>query len=149
MFTRTNGTGVTRIEPPGVKAAVDAGIPSGIDDRGRLLDGYRQYLLMIANGVIGPELQAKLGASDLVQDTFVEAQRHLAGFRGKTEAELRAWLRKILQCRLAYLRRTHLATEMRGARSRSRPCWRDRTETAAMAWQAGRRRRAITRRGPS
>jgi RNA polymerase sigma-70 factor (ECF subfamily) len=116
MFTRTTGTGVTRIEPPGVKAVVDAGIPSGIDDPGRLLDGYRQYLLMIANGVIGPELQAKLGASDLVQDTFVEAQRHLAGFRGKTEAELRAWLRKILQCRLAYLRRTHLATEMRAAR---------------------------------
>ncbi len=43
-------------------------------------------------------------------------QRHLAAFRGKTEAELRAWLRRILECRLANLRRAHLATEMRAAR---------------------------------
>ena len=66
-----------------------------------MLDGCRQYLLMIANEVIGPELQAKLGASDLVQETFVEAHRHLAAFRGKTEGELRAWLRRILECRLS------------------------------------------------
>jgi RNA polymerase sigma-70 factor, ECF subfamily len=48
-----------------------------------------------------------------VQDTFVEAQRHLAGFRGSSTAELRAWLRKILECRLANLRRGYLATEKR------------------------------------
>jgi RNA polymerase sigma-70 factor (ECF subfamily) len=83
------------------------------DDHGRMLDGYRQYLLMIANEVIGPELQAKLDASDLVQDTFLEAQKHLAIFRGKTRFELRAWLRKILECRLANIRRTYLVTEMR------------------------------------
>ena len=70
---------------------------------------------MIANEVIGPELQAKVGASDLVQDTFLEAQRHLAIFRGKTEGEMRAWLRKILECRLANVRRSYLVTEMRAA----------------------------------
>jgi len=82
-------------------------------DAGRLLDGCRQYLLIIANEVIGPELRAKLGASDLVQDTFLEAQRHLAIFRGKTKAETRAWLRKILECRAANIRRSFLATEKR------------------------------------
>jgi RNA polymerase sigma-70 factor (ECF subfamily) len=86
------------------------------DDAGRLLDGFRQYLLIIANDVIGPELQAKLGASDVVQDTFLEAQRHLAVFRGKTSAETRAWLRKILECRVANIRRFYLATEKRAAR---------------------------------
>src|ERR1700678_474199 len=75
------------------------------DDPGQMLNGCRQYLLMIANEVIGPDLQAKLGASDLVQDTFVEAQRHLGVFRGKTDVEMRAWLRKILECRLANIRR--------------------------------------------
>jgi RNA polymerase sigma-70 factor, ECF subfamily len=84
-------------------------------DAGRLLEGCRQYLLMIANEVIGPELRAKFGASDLVQDTFLEAQRHLDVFRGQTKGELRAWLRRILECRLANIRRSYLATEKRAA----------------------------------
>jgi RNA polymerase sigma-70 factor, ECF subfamily len=85
------------------------------DDPGRMLERRRQYLLMIANEVIGPELQAKLGPSDLVQDTFLEAQRHLAIFRGKTDVELRAWLRKILECRLSNIRRSYLVREKRAA----------------------------------
>ena len=60
------------------------------EDPGRMLEGCRQYLLMIANDVIRPELRAKLGASDLVQDTFLEAQRHIRIFRGKSRAEIRA-----------------------------------------------------------
>jgi RNA polymerase sigma-70 factor, ECF subfamily len=85
------------------------------DDPAGMLAGCRQYLLMIANEVIGPELRAKLGASDLVQDTFLEAQRHLAIYRGTSNAEMRAWLRRILECRLANIRRSYLATEMRAA----------------------------------
>jgi RNA polymerase sigma-70 factor, ECF subfamily len=102
----------TSIERNGLISNVDeAGFAA--EDAGRLLDGCRQYLLMIANEVIGPEIQAKLGASDLVQDTFLEAQRHLDIFRGKTKAETCAWLRKILECRLANIRRSYLATEKR------------------------------------
>ena len=80
-----------------------------------MLERCRQYLLMIANEVIGPELRAKLGPSDLVQDTFLEAQRHLAVFRGKTDVELCAWLRKILECRLSNIRRAYLVREKRAA----------------------------------
>jgi RNA polymerase sigma-70 factor (ECF subfamily) len=102
-----------RDAPIVVSSASGLGSSNANDDNGRMLDGCRQYLLMIANEVIGPELQAKLGASDLVQDTFVEAQRNLAVFRGKTDIELRAWLRKILECRLANIRRAYLVTEKR------------------------------------
>ncbi len=116
VSTNANCPDETGGEPIGVIATADTDRFSGTDDSGLLLDGCRQYLLMIANEVIGPELQAKLGASDLVQDTFVEAQRHIAGFRGRSEAELRAWLRKILECRLSNLRRSFLATEKRAAR---------------------------------
>jgi RNA polymerase sigma-70 factor, ECF subfamily len=116
VMTNTNSTSAIGREPLGLNPASDSGLSSAIDDPARMLDGCRQYLLMIANEVVGPELQAKLGASDLVQDTFVEAQRHLAGFRGRTEAELRAWLRKILECRLSNLRRSYLATEKRASR---------------------------------
>jgi RNA polymerase sigma-70 factor, ECF subfamily len=84
-------------------------------DAGQMLEGCRQYLLMIANDVLGPELQGKLGASDLVQDTFLEAQEHLAVFRGRGKPEMRAWLRRILECRLANVRRKYLVTEKRAA----------------------------------
>jgi RNA polymerase sigma-70 factor (ECF subfamily) len=80
---------------------------------GRLLERHRQYLLIIANDVIGPLLQAKVGASDLVQDTFLQAQRHLDAFRGRTGAELRAWLRTILERRLANIERSYLTAEKR------------------------------------
>jgi DNA-directed RNA polymerase specialized sigma24 family protein len=68
----------------------DGRLGPGSGDAGQLLEACRQYLLMIANDVIGPELQAKLGPSDLVQDTFLEAQRHIDAFRGQTRGELRA-----------------------------------------------------------
>ena len=100
---------------PIMLVAAAAIVPDECDDPAGMLAGCRQYLLMIANEVIGPELQAKLGASDLVQDTFLEAQRHLAIFRGTSITEMRAWLRKILECRLANIRRSYLATEMRAA----------------------------------
>ncbi len=87
--------------------------PGEDGDHGQLMEGLRQYLLMMANQVIGPELQAKVGPSDLVQDTFLEAQRHPGGFQGRSEPEIRAWLRKILECRLANLRRSYLGTEKR------------------------------------
>jgi RNA polymerase sigma-70 factor (ECF subfamily) len=95
--------------------AIPAGIarPCDFNQAGEALQGCRQYLLMVANSAVGPEIRAKFGASDLVQETFVEAQRHLGAFRGKTEREVRAWLRRILECRLSNLRRAYLATGKR------------------------------------
>jgi RNA polymerase sigma-70 factor (ECF subfamily) len=63
---------------------------------GSLLELCRPYLLLVANQQIQPDLKVKVGASDLVQETFLEAQRDFAGFRGDSEAELLAWLRQIL-----------------------------------------------------
>ncbi len=63
---------------------------------GDLLDGCRQYLLLAAGQALPTELQAKVGASDLVQETFVEAHRDFPQFRGRSQAELLAWLRQIL-----------------------------------------------------
>ncbi len=103
----------THIDQLVSKRAAGSDSPSGVEDPGGMLDGCRQYLLLIANEVIGTELQAKLGASDLVQDTLLEAHRHLGAYRGRSGAEMRAWLRKILECRLANIRRSYRATEKR------------------------------------
>jgi RNA polymerase sigma-70 factor (ECF subfamily) len=64
--------------------------------QGRLLEECRQYLLLVANAEMDSALGVKLAASDLVQDTFLEAHRDFAHFQGQTEQELLAWLRRIL-----------------------------------------------------
>lgn len=48
----------------------------GSDDAlGESLEACRAYLLLVARQEIDPALMAKAGASDLVQETFLEAQR--------------------------------------------------------------------------
>jgi RNA polymerase sigma-70 factor (ECF subfamily) len=80
---------------------------------GRLLAYFRPYLLAVANDHLEPDLQAKLGASDLVQDTFMLAQRDFGQFRGRSEEELLAWLRQILLHNLANLSRQYRQTDKR------------------------------------
>jgi RNA polymerase sigma-70 factor (ECF subfamily) len=66
------------------------------DALGQLLEACRAYLLRIANEGVAADVQAKGGASDLVQETFLEAHRDFARFHGNTEADLLAWLRCLL-----------------------------------------------------
>jgi RNA polymerase sigma-70 factor (ECF subfamily) len=80
----------------------------------RALEPYRGYLNLVAGRAIGPELAPKLGASDIVQETFLAAQQHIRGFRGRTEPEWRAWLKAILLNHLANQRRYHAADKRRG-----------------------------------
>ena len=63
---------------------------------GQLMQFSRQYLLVIASNELPGELQAKGGASDLVQETQMDAVRGFDVFRGQTAAELLGWLREIL-----------------------------------------------------
>jgi RNA polymerase sigma-70 factor (ECF subfamily) len=63
---------------------------------GQLWGLCRPYLLHIADQDLDPVLRPKVAPSDLVQQTFQEAQRDFMQFRGATERELLAWLRCIL-----------------------------------------------------
>lgn len=80
---------------------------------GELLTAYRPLLLLLARHKLHPSLQAKVGASDIVQDTFLEAQRDFGGFRGQTHAELVTWLRHILAHNVSNLARQYLDTDKR------------------------------------
>jgi RNA polymerase sigma-70 factor (ECF subfamily) len=82
-------------------------------DVGELLEGCRQYLLVIAEEELGNDLRAKAGASDLVQETFLEAQQGLDQFDGNSRDEFLAWLRQILLHRLAKLCRHYRRTQKR------------------------------------
>jgi RNA polymerase sigma-70 factor (ECF subfamily) len=58
-------------------------------------------------------LQAKLDASDLVQDTLLEAQVKFRLFHGSDEPQFVEWLRRILATKVANLVRHYCGTKMR------------------------------------
>ena len=60
------------------------------------LERFREYLHTLARLQIGPQLQSKLDASDVVQETLLKAHANIGQFRGRTEPELAAWLRQVL-----------------------------------------------------
>jgi RNA polymerase sigma-70 factor (ECF subfamily) len=76
-----------------------------MDSAGADADGgperFRAYLLLLARVRLDPMLRAKVGASDVVQQTLLEAHRDLAQFRGRSAGEQAAWLRQILARNLA------------------------------------------------
>ncbi len=72
---------------------------------GHVLEACRGYLLLIAQQELDPGLQAKGGASDLVQQTFLEAQKDFRRFQGSTPDALLAWMRRLLLNNLANFRR--------------------------------------------
>jgi RNA polymerase sigma-70 factor (ECF subfamily) len=80
---------------------------------GDLLEHYRYYLLHVARGTMDAGLQAKGGASDVVQETFLEAQRDFHLFHGRKEQELRAWLRRLLMNNAANFTRRYRGTDKR------------------------------------
>jgi len=45
---------------------------------------------------IGPQLQTKVAASDVVQDACLLAHRRFESFQGTTQRELQAWMRTVL-----------------------------------------------------
>jgi RNA polymerase sigma-70 factor (ECF subfamily) len=66
------------------------------EEIGRLLDSCRTYLLSIANQEMTSRGQPKVTASDVVQETFLEAHRDFASFAGSSVEKLRGWLRQML-----------------------------------------------------
>jgi len=71
---------------------------------GRILEACRGYLLLVAEQDLDQDLRAKGGASDLVQQTFLEAHGAFGQFRGGSEDEVLAWLRHLLRNNLTLQR---------------------------------------------
>jgi len=88
----------------------------GGEHLGRLLGLYRDYLRMLARVEIGRRLQSKVDASDLVQETMLEAHKNFPHFRGTSEPEFVAWLRQIMAAVLCGLVRRYLGTQKRDIR---------------------------------
>jgi RNA polymerase sigma-70 factor (ECF subfamily) len=88
--------------------------PSEID---AMLSKYEGYLQVLAELHLVPLLRSRVGASDILQETFIDATRGWVGFRGKSENELRAWLRTILLNNVRKAIDFHIHAEKRSVRS--------------------------------
>ena len=69
---------------------------------GSALEHFRSYLHLLAQLHLDPRLASKLDASDLVQQTMLQAHQARDQFRGRSDGERAAWLRQILARNLAH-----------------------------------------------
>ena len=83
-------------EPPEAGQLLSAARAGSREALGQALEACRDYLLLIADRELDPDLRTKGGASDLVQQTFLEAYQDFQRFTGDSPDELRAWLRRML-----------------------------------------------------
>ena len=104
------------VEAPDLGAWLNDARAGSSEAFGKLFDVCHGYLLLVARGEFDCELQAKGGASDVVQDTFLEAQRDFGAFHGTTEKELLAWLRRLLLNNLSNFSRDFRQTAKRSVR---------------------------------
>jgi RNA polymerase sigma-70 factor, ECF subfamily len=87
------------------------------DARNELFEKCRPYVSLVARAQIESWLQAKVDHSDLVQQTLLEAHRGLNNFRGTTDGEWLAWLKRIVQNNAAdFVRHYGMADKRRAAR---------------------------------
>jgi RNA polymerase sigma-70 factor (ECF subfamily) len=100
------------------------------------LERFRPYLLLLARARLDPRLQAKLDASDLVQQTLLEAHQGLAQFRGQSSGEMAAWLRQALARNLANAVRDLRRAKRDVARERSLEAALDESSARLEGWLA-------------
>jgi len=80
---------------------------------GELFHVYRNYLLQLADEELGSDIKVKGSASDLVQESFLEAKRDFPKFAGSSLTEFQAWLRRILLNNVANMGRSFRETQKR------------------------------------
>ncbi len=67
------------------------------DSQNQLFEMCRAYVAFLARSHVESWIQAKVDASDLVQQTLLEAHGGIEKFDGTTEGEWLAWLKQILK----------------------------------------------------
>jgi RNA polymerase sigma-70 factor (ECF subfamily) len=87
-----------------------AGEPQAFE---RLFAGHRPYLRRLVELRLDPRLRPRVDASDVVQETHLEALRRLGTYLAQRPLPFRLWLRQIACDCTAKARRQHLGTARR------------------------------------
>lgn len=83
---------------------------------GILLRKYFRYLNSLSHGHLDDRIGIRVSASDIVQDTLLEAHRDFGSFSGTTIEEFTGWLRRILFNNLATSIEKHVLADKRDVR---------------------------------
>ncbi len=100
------------------------------------VERFRPYLRLLARARLDPLLRGKLDASDVVQQTLLEAHQGRDQFCGRTTTELAAWLRQILARNLANAVRDLRRDKRDVTRERSLEAALEQSASALEAWLA-------------
>src|SRR4051812_34656097 len=99
-------------------------------DHGPTLEGYRDYLQLLARLQVDARLQGKVDLSGVVQQTLLEAHQAWEKLQSWDEAQRAAWLRKALA--------NNLTDELRKLGTARRDVTRDRSLDAALEESSAR-----------
>jgi RNA polymerase sigma-70 factor (ECF subfamily) len=83
------------------------------DALGRLLEAQRAALHRQAKRQLAGRIAVRVDASDIIQQTFLEAHRSFPQFAGRDARELAAWLQTILDHKVAGAIRDHALLQKR------------------------------------
>jgi RNA polymerase sigma-70 factor (ECF subfamily) len=97
---------------------------------------YRSYLRLLAGMQLDERLRSKLDPSDIVQQTLLQAHRAIGDYRGRSDAEMAAWLRQILARNLAHAVRDFGRDKRNVNRERSLRAAVDASSARLEAWLA-------------
>lgn len=100
-----------------IKAWIDSAKTGEAGALGALLNAYTNYLKILAEEQLDFRLRRRLNASDIVQETLLEAFRDFHLFRGCYADEFRGWLRRILIHNLMRTTEKHLTASKRDIRN--------------------------------
>ena len=89
------------LPPTPDSALLEAARTGSVEALGALFETARMQLLAVATRDLPISLKGKVGASDIVQQTALDAHRGIPHFVGRTPAEFFGWLRSILETNIA------------------------------------------------
>src|SRR5262249_55661756 len=83
---------------------------------GCLLEAQRAALHRLAERQLGSRIAVRVDASDVIQQTFLEAHRNFPQFAGRDAQDLAAWVQAILDHKVASAIRDHTLLQKRNVR---------------------------------
>ena len=88
---------------------------------GQLMEDYRERLLRMVHLRMHPHVRSRVDASDVIQETYIEARRQIETYVKNPRLPFFLWLRRLAGDRVMRAHRTHLDAKKRDSRRECEP----------------------------